>query len=75
MEAEELKEALRQGPVRLRMNNGDEFVVPHTEFISVSDYTAALLVREEGPARHRIVSLMNISDIELLPQQAESESA
>lgn len=57
------------------MNNGDDFVVPHTEFISVGDYAAALLVREDGPARHRIVSLLNISDVELLPQSAEPESA
>lgn len=57
------------------MNNGDEFLVPHTEFISVSDYTAALLVRQNnGHARHRIVSLMNISDIELLPNTIEAKT-
>lgn len=72
MEPDTLKDALRQGPVRIKMNNGDTFDVPHSEFISVADYTAALLVRDKGHARHRIVSLMNISDVEILTQPSES---
>lgn len=74
MEPEELKDALRQGPVRVTMNNGDVFEVPHSEFMSVGDYTAALLVRADGVARHRLVSLINISDVEILPTSAEAEA-
>lgn len=72
MEPDELKDALRQGPVRIKMNNGDTFDVPHSEFISVGDYTAALLIRENGQARHRIVTLVNISDVELLPSETQA---
>lgn len=55
------------------MITGDELVVPHTEFISASDYTAAWLVRQRGRARHRIVTLMNLSDFALLPHTIEAK--
>ena len=56
------------------MNNGDVFDVAHSEFMSVGDYTAALLVRSGGVARHRIVTLINISDVEVLPAPADAEA-
>lgn len=42
----------------------------HSESISVGDYTAALLVRDRGAARHRIASQLDLSDVELFPQTA-----
>ena len=66
MESDELKSLLQQAPVRITMNNGQTFEIPHSEFATVGDYTAALLIKHDARMVHRVITLMNISDVEVL---------
>ncbi len=63
MEPDELRAWLRRGPVQIRMNNGDTYDVPGSEFALVSDYSVALLTRENGRMLNRLLALMNISEV------------
>jgi len=67
MHREELTELIRQGPVRVKMNNGDTFEIPSSEFATVSDISAAVLVRDDGRLIHRHLSLVCICSAEVLP--------
>lgn len=59
MDRDELIHLIRQGPVRVRMNNGDVYDIPNAEFAIVGDLHAGVLVRDEdGVARARILSLV-----------------
>ena len=65
MDREELIHLIHQGPVRVRMNNGDQWDIPSAEFAIVGDLHAAVLVRDEdGIRRAKILSLVCISSAE-----------
>jgi hypothetical protein len=63
MEPDELRDWIRRCPVRIRMNSGDTYEVPSPEFALVSDYSVAILTRENGRMLNRLLSLMNISEV------------
>jgi hypothetical protein len=52
------------------MNNGDTYEVPRPEFALVSDYSVALLTREDGRMLNRLLALVNISEVSERPQPA-----
>lgn len=45
------------------MNNGDTHEVAGPEFALVSDYSVALLRRDNGKMLNRLLALMNISEV------------
>ncbi|HUG66744.1 MAG TPA: hypothetical protein VMM76_03265 [Pirellulaceae bacterium] len=67
-ENEELNELIKEGPVLIKMNNGDTFEIPSPEFAVVSDLRVHLLVRSEsdGKLRAKILSLVCICSAKLL---------
>ena len=65
MDRDELIHLIRQGPVRVRMNNGDVYEIPDSEFAVVGDLHAAILVRDDDSVlRARILSLVCICSAE-----------
>jgi hypothetical protein len=68
MEPDELRAWLSRGPIRIRMNNGDTYDVPGAEFALVSDYSVAVLSRDNGRMLNRLLSLMNISEVSERPE-------
>lgn len=63
MEPDELRAWIRRGGLRIRMNNGDTYDVPSPEFALVSDYSVAVLTREDGRMLNRLLALVNISEV------------
>ena len=53
MDRDELIHLIQQGPVRVRMNNGDVWDIPSAEFAIVGDLHAAVLVRDDDGASSR----------------------
>ena len=47
MDREELTAIVRQGPVRITMNDGASFEIPTSDFCIVSDIAASLLRKSE----------------------------
>jgi hypothetical protein len=72
MEKEGIEGQLRHCPLRLRMNDGLEYIVEKPEFITIGDYAASVLQRRDGAMRHTLLSLMNITAVEPLGQPAEN---
>jgi hypothetical protein len=73
MDREELSHLIAQGPVRIRMNNGETVDIPHSEMATVSDISAAVLVRDEdGKLRHRHLALVCICSVEELSETQET---
>jgi hypothetical protein len=70
MEQTDLEKLVRQCPLRIRTNDGYEYLVEKPEFITVGDYTASILFDDEGVKRHAIVALINISAV--MPEGATS---
>ncbi len=69
MERKELAQMIAQGPVRIRMNNGDTVDIPNAEMATVSDISAAVLVRDEdGRFRHRHLALVCICSVDELSE-------
>ena len=59
MDRDELIHLIQQGPVRVRMNNGDVWDIPSAEFAIVGDLHAAVLVHDDdGVRRAKILSLV-----------------
>ena len=58
MDREELTQLIAQGPVRIRINNGDTFDITGSEMAIVSDISAAVLVRKD-----EVVSLSALDDV------------
>lgn len=52
------------------MNNGDTYEVLGPEFALVSDYSVALLTRDNGRMLNRLLSLINISEVSEHTQSA-----
>jgi hypothetical protein len=71
MEPTEVRDWLRRCPIRIRMNTGDTYDVPSPEFALVSDYSVAVLTRENGRMLNRLLALVNISEIVDLSESAE----
>lgn len=71
MEQQDLENLVRQCPLRIRTNDGREYVVEKPEFITVGDYTASILFDDAGVKRHAIVGLINISAV--IPNGAVTE--
>ena len=72
MEQQDLENLIRQCPLRIRTNDGHEYLVEKPEFITVGDYTASILFDDAGVKRHAIVGLINISAV--VPEGATSET-
>ena len=65
MDRDELIHLIQQGPVRVRMNNGDVWDIPSAEFAIVGDLHAAVLVRDDdGVRRAKILSLVGMCSAE-----------
>jgi hypothetical protein len=71
MEADELRAWLAKSPIRIRMNNGDTYDVPSSEFALVSDYSVAVLARDNGRMLNKLLALVNISEVSERPQSAD----
>ena len=63
MEQQDLENLFRQCPLRIRTNDGREYLVEKPEFITVGDYTASILFDDAGVKRHAIVGKINISAV------------
>lgn len=68
MDREGMNELIAKGPIRILMNDGNEFTVESPELITVSDIAAAVLYRskEDGKLRHMILPLVTMSGVEPL---------
>ncbi len=71
MEADELRAWLAKSPIRIRMNNGDTYDVPSSEFALVSDNSVAVLARDNGRMLNKLLALVNISEVSERPQSAD----
>ena len=63
MEQQDLENLISRCPLRIRTNDGREYLVEKPEFITVGDYTASILFDDAGVKRHAIVGLINISAV------------
>jgi hypothetical protein len=75
MESDDMRQLQRQAmqsPFRIRMTGGEEFDVRHHDFMTVSDYHAAIVVPENGRQKMHLITLVNISSIEMLPTAARN---
>ena len=63
MESEDLQKMIRECPLLIRMNDGREYFVEKPEFIVVADYTAAILIDDNGVKRNAVITLMNIASV------------
>ena len=67
MDREELTALIKQGPIRIRMNDGRAYEVPGIGFASVGDFSAAVLYRaEDGKYRHMHLPLVTMAGVEPL---------
>jgi len=67
MDREELMKVIRQGPVRITMNNNQTFDVPDQEFAIVDDVAAHVLYRApDGKMRTVILPLVTMAVVEQL---------
>jgi len=75
MESDDLRRLQRQAmksPFRIQMNGGETFEVRHHDFMTVSDYHAAIVMEENGKQTMHLATLINISSIEMLPTAAQA---
>lgn len=63
MEREDLQKLIADCPLLIRMNDGREFLVEKPEFIAVGDYTAGILVDDNGVKRNVVIGIMNITSV------------
>ena len=68
----ELQRNALRAPFRVNMTGGESFEVRHHDFITVSDYHAAIVVEENGRYRMHMATLVNISTIDMLQTGAEA---
>lgn len=79
MEKDDLRQLASKAqlePFRIRMTGGESFDVRHPDYISVSDYHAAIVVPDSASGRERLhlATLVNISTVEMLPAEIEKGS-
>lgn len=71
MDRETLVDAIKQGPVRITMNDGRTFDVPSLEFATVDSMAAYVLTKtDDNKYRARILSLVTMVSIEPLVDAA-----
>jgi hypothetical protein len=70
VEQQDLENLIRQCPRRIRTDDGREYLVEKPEFITVGDYTAAILFDDAGVKRHAVVGLISA----VIPNGAASKS-
>ncbi|WP_442481575.1 hypothetical protein [Aeoliella sp. SH292] len=70
MESDDLQKLIADCPLLIRMNDGREYRVEKSEFITVGDYTTSVLINDDGVMRHVVLSLMNIAAV--VPSVASS---
>lgn len=76
MEKEEFEELIKSCPLTVRMNDGREYYIEKPEFVTIGDYTASILFRNnQGSLIHGIASLINISTVLPSSNQVEKESS
>jgi len=63
MKPGELQNLLKECPLLIRMNDGRKSFISNSEFIIVGDYTAGVLVDDQGVKRNAVLSLMNITSV------------
>jgi hypothetical protein len=63
VESDDLEKMISECPLLIRMNDGREYFVEKPEFIVVADFTAAILVVEDGVRRNAVIGLMNIASV------------
>jgi hypothetical protein len=63
MESQNLEQLIPEYPLLIRMNDGREYLVEKPEFIIVGDYTAGILIDDEGVKRNAVISLINIASV------------
>jgi hypothetical protein len=63
VESDDLEKLISECPLLIRMNDGREYFVEKPEFIVVADFTAAILVIEDGVRRNAVIGLMNIESV------------
>jgi len=70
MDKKELDALIAQGPVRVKMNSGDEFIIPSKEMSIVSDIAASFLYKDpdDGKWRQLTLPLVTMSVAELIEQ-------
>jgi hypothetical protein len=67
MDRDELIHLIQQGPVRVQMNNSDEWDIFSAEFAIIGDVHAAVLVRDgDGIRRAKILSRVCVCSAEPL---------
>jgi hypothetical protein len=67
MDYQTLTDAIKEGPVRVTMNDGRFFEIPSSEFAIVDSTAAHVLTRaEDGKLRARILALVCMTSIEKL---------
>jgi hypothetical protein len=65
MGREELNKIVKQGPVRIRVNDGSAYEIMSSELVTVSDIAASILYRaNDGKWRHVYLPLVTMSVIE-----------
>lgn len=72
MEKEDLESQVKNCPLRIRMSDGEEYLVDKPEFISVGDFTVSVLSKRAGAMRHTLLSLINITSVEPAGEHAEN---
>jgi hypothetical protein len=65
MDRETLWEAVKEGPIRVTMNDGQTYDIPSPEFVTVGDIAAYVLVRSpDGKLRAKRLALVCMTTIE-----------
>jgi hypothetical protein len=63
MESDEHEDLIREGPLLIHSNDRREYFVEKPEFIVVGDYSAAILVHDNGVRRINHIALRNIASV------------
>ena len=71
MEKDNIEALIPQCPLLVRTNDGREYLVAKSEFISVGDYTTSVLFSRDGKMLHTVISNINITSIEPQAELAE----
>ncbi len=65
MDRKELTALISRGPIRITMNDGQSYEIQSSEFATVSDIAAAVLVRaSDGKFRHVHLPLVTMCAVE-----------
>ncbi|MEQ1828733.1 MAG: hypothetical protein ABL921_22410 [Pirellula sp.] len=71
MDRTTLVDAIKSGPIRVRMNDGSEYIILSPEFCVVSEIAAHTLYKDdEGKLRPRTLALVCMVSIEPLESPA-----